>query len=51
LQSAADEIKQVSEFDYVVMNNKDGLDIAIEEIRAIIMSEKCKVKPRRIILP
>jgi guanylate kinase len=51
LQSAADEIKQVSEFDYVVMNNKDGLNIAIEEIRAIITAEKCKVKPRRIILP
>ena len=51
LQAAAEEIKQVSEFDYVVMNNKDGLNITIEEIRAIITAEKCRVKPRRITLP
>jgi guanylate kinase len=51
LHTAADEIKQVSEFDYVVVNHKDGLDTAIEEIRAIIIAEKCKVKPRQITLP
>jgi guanylate kinase len=50
LRAAADEIKQVSKFDYVVMNNKDGLDIAVEEIRAIITAEKHRVKPRQIIL-
>ena len=50
LRAAADEIKQVSKFDYVVMNNKDGLDIAVEEIRAIITAEKHRVKPRQFIL-
>jgi guanylate kinase len=50
LRAAADEIKQVSKFDYLVMNNKDGLDIAVEEIRAIITAEKHRVKPRQIIL-
>jgi guanylate kinase len=50
-QAAADEIKHVSEFDYMVMNNKDGLNIAIEEIKAIIKAEKCRTKPRNIALP
>ncbi|HEX9897536.1 MAG TPA: guanylate kinase [Dehalococcoidales bacterium] len=50
LRAAADEIKQVSAFDYVVINKKDGLDAAIEEIKAIITAEKCRIKPRLISL-
>lgn len=51
LRTATSEIKQASKFDYVVINNKDGLNTAVEEIRAIIIAEKCRVKPRKITLP
>jgi guanylate kinase len=50
LRAAADEIKQVSAFDYVVINKKNGLDAAIEEIKSIITAEKCRIKPRLTIL-
>jgi guanylate kinase len=50
LHTATSEIKQASKFDYVVINNKDSLDIALGEIRAIITAEKCRVKPRNITL-
>ena len=51
LHTATSEIKQASKFDYVVINNKDGLDMALGEIRAIITAEKCRVKPRNITIP
>ena len=51
LQAAADEIEQVSRFDYVVMNNSGGLDAAVAEIKAIITAEKCRVGQRHISLP
>ncbi|MDP2919876.1 MAG: guanylate kinase [Dehalococcoidia bacterium] len=51
LQAAQDEMKQVSRFDYVVMNNSGGINEAASRIKAIITAEKCRVVPRRIILP
>jgi guanylate kinase len=51
LHTATSEIKQASKFDYVVINNKDSLDIALGEIRAIITAERCRVTPRSITLP
>jgi len=51
LKAAANEIKKVAEFDYVVVNHKDNLNVAVEEIKAIITAEKCRVKPRNISIP
>jgi guanylate kinase len=51
LTAAADEIKRVNEFDYMVMNNSGGLHEAADHIKAIIIAEKCRVVPRRITIP
>ena len=51
LQTAPDELKEVSKFDYAVLNDNDRLDHAIEKIKAIITAEKCRVNPRHITFP
>ena len=51
LQAADDEINQVSIFDYVVINHSNRIELAVDEIKAIITAEKCRVKPRIITLP
>ncbi|MBI2831454.1 MAG: guanylate kinase [Chloroflexi bacterium] len=50
LRTAEEEIKQMPLFDYVVVNKTDGIDLAVSQIRAIITAEKCRVKPREIVL-
>lgn len=47
---AEEEIKQMDLFDYIVFNRQGELDMAVEEIEAIIKAEKCRVKPREITL-
>jgi guanylate kinase len=47
LKTAEQEIRQISSFDYAVMNPCDAVDKAIEDILAIIQAEKCRVKTRR----
>ncbi len=49
-KTAAEEIKQLSLFDYVVVNKRDEIDLAVSEIKAIITAEKCRVTPREIAL-
>ena len=44
------EMKQISKFDYVVFNHRDQIESAVNEIKAIITAEKCRVKPREITL-
>jgi guanylate kinase len=46
LRTAGEELKQLHIFDYIVYNRGGELDRAVEEIRAIIVAEKCRVKPR-----
>ena len=43
---AGEEIKQLSLFDYVVVNKRDEIDRAVSDIEAIIRAEKCRVMPR-----
>ncbi len=50
LKASDDEMKQVSKFDYVVVNHRDQILSAVNEIKAIITAEKCRVKPREISL-
>ncbi len=50
LRTAPDELKEVSKFDYAVLNDNDKIDHAIDKIKAIITAEKCKVNPRKVTL-
>lgn len=50
LKTAEEEIKQLPQFDYVVVNKWDKIDTAVSDIQAIITAEKCRVTPRKIAL-
>jgi len=45
---AKEEIKQLSLFDYLVINNQDEIDLAVSDIKAIFTAEKCRVNRRKI---
>lgn len=51
LETAEEEMKQLSRFDYVVVNHSGELDRVVSSIQAVITAEKCRVNPRRIALP
>lgn len=44
------EMAQVKAFDYVVFNRNERLDDAVSQIRAIMVAEQQRVRPRRIVL-
>jgi guanylate kinase len=46
LEKAAEEIRSLPKFDYVITSHQDKLDDVISQIEAIVVAEKCKVKPR-----
>lgn len=48
LSVAREEMHDVSDFDYVVVNRNNELDETVEAIQAIIQAEKCRVHPRHI---
>lgn len=50
LEMAKEELAAVDQFDYVVINREDHLDDAVGQIRAIIVAEKQRVRPRRVSL-
>lgn len=50
IKTAEQEIKQLSLFDYMVINRQDEIDIAVSDIASIITAEKCRVTPREIAL-
>ena len=50
MQTATEEIKQLSLFDYVVYSRRDELNRAVADIIAIINAEKCRVTPREVSL-
>jgi guanylate kinase len=50
LKTAETEIKQLPQFDYIVVNRWDEIDLAVSDIKAIITAEKCRVNPREITL-
>jgi guanylate kinase len=45
IEKATDEMKKTPLFDYVVVNERDKLDYAVDKIKAIITAEKCRVRP------
>ena len=50
MKVAEQEMKELSRFDYVVVNREDKIERAVADIKAIITAEKCRVKSREIIL-
>ena len=46
IATARDEMRQMSEFDYVVVNRDGELDRAVDDALAIIRAEHCRVEPR-----
>lgn len=42
LNNAEDELKEVKNYDYKVVN--DRLDDAVEKLKSIIIAEKCKIR-------
>jgi len=49
-ETAEEEIKQLPLFDYVVVNKRDEIDLAVSDIEAIITAEKCRAVPREVCL-
>jgi guanylate kinase len=45
---AREELRQLPEYDYLVINRQGELDCAVEHVRAIITAERLKVHPRDI---
>lgn len=50
LHAARLEMNEYEKFDYAIVNEDDCLDETAELIYAIIRAEKCRVKPRRVVL-
>jgi len=50
LKTAAEEIKQLHLFDYIVFNEQNEIERAVSAIEAIITAEKHRVTPREISL-
>jgi len=48
LKTSEEEIKRLPLFDYVVVNKRNEIDLAVRAIEAIITAEKHRVKPREI---
>lgn len=50
IATSRQEMKRLTEFDYVVVNHQDQLDEAVAEVEAIITAEHSRVQPRRVTL-
>ncbi|MBI4301075.1 MAG: guanylate kinase [Chloroflexi bacterium] len=48
LEKAREEMRWLPLFDYVVTNHHDRVDEAVDQIDAIIVTEKCRQKPRLV---
>ncbi len=46
--TAREEMRRLSEFDYVVVNRDGELDQAVDDVLAIIRAEHCRVEPRLV---
>jgi guanylate kinase len=50
LAAAREEMKCMSDFDYVVVNRESELDKTVADVMSIIRTEHCRVQPRRVSL-
>jgi guanylate kinase len=50
LATAEREMQRMSEYDYVIVNQRDRLDQAVEDLKSIILAERLRVCPRTVTL-
>ena len=50
IKTAEKELNQLPLFDYVIINKRDEIDLAVSDIKAIITAEKCRVNRREMTL-
>lgn len=50
MATAEREMQRVSEYDYVIVNQRDRLDQAVSDLKAIIVAERSRVCPRTVSL-
>jgi guanylate kinase len=50
LATAEREMQRLSEYDYVIVNQRDRLDQAVSDLKAIITAERLRVCPRTVTL-
>ena len=50
LATAEREMKRLSEYDYVIVNQRDRLDQAVGDLKAIVTAERLRVCPRTVTL-
>ena len=50
LATAEREMQRVSEYDYVIVNQRDRVDDAVGDLKAIIVAERARVCPRIVTL-
>ena len=48
LDTAREEMDCIPSFDYVVVNHHNALDVAVDDVMAIVRAEHCRSVPRRI---
>ncbi len=50
LATAEREMQRMSDFDYVIVNQRDRLDQAVADLKSIILAERLRVCPRTVTL-
>jgi guanylate kinase len=50
IKTAEEEIEQLPQFDYVIVNRRGEVDLAVSQIKAIITAEKSRVSRHKITL-
>ena len=48
IQTARRELEQLANFDYVVVNHRDGIPETVARLQAVMAAERCRVPPRRV---
>jgi guanylate kinase len=48
LKTAESEMQEIQAFDYAVLNPSDNIDLAIQDIMAIVKAENCRVHQRQL---
>jgi guanylate kinase len=48
VEQAREELAQLPAYDYLVVNRRGELAVAVEQVRAIIMAERLRVHPRNV---
>jgi guanylate kinase len=50
IATAREEMKRISEFDYVVVNSENHQDVAVNKIVSIVTAERCRIGRTPIVL-